>query len=225
MIEPRPADQQGETRFRGVTSRHHFCYGPYQSPDRINWGRLRAFNRLEVAPGGERGPNFLGAMEVLLLAETGAALVQCGGERILARPGEIVHLRMRGGDDFGLGNRGSQVAGLTELWLTSDEWSGPSQMSRQRWHHTEGLIASSSVEDAPAILLRTGASLRFVQSEAAGRFCSVPLGSRHAYVCAMAGNILACDVELGANDALALADEPRADLTMRAGATCLVLEC
>ncbi|MCW1431670.1 hypothetical protein [Novosphingobium sp. JCM 18896] len=163
-------------------------------------------------------------MEVLLIAETGAALVQCGGERILARPGEIIHLRMRGGDDFGLVNRGSQVAGLIELWLTSDEWSGPSQMSRQRWNHTEGLVASSRVEDAPAILLGTGASLRFVQSEGR-RFCSLPLGSRHSYVCAMAGSILACDVELGANDALALADEPRADLTMRAGATCLVLEC
>ena len=79
MIELRRAESHGQTRFNGVSAQHHFCYGPYQSPERINWGRLRTFNRLEIAPGGARPPNFLGGMEVLLIAETGATVVRCGG--------------------------------------------------------------------------------------------------------------------------------------------------
>jgi len=177
MIELRPAGEQGETRFKGITSRHHFCYGPYQSPDRINWGRLRAFNRLEISPRCARGPNFLGAMEVLLIAETGMTLVQCGGEQITVRPGEIVHLLMRGGNDFGLANRGSQAASLIELWLTSDEWSGPPRVSRQRWDRTEGILASWAADDGPAISLAAPARIRFLQAEAPGRISSGPLAS------------------------------------------------
>lgn len=225
MIELRPAGEQGETRFQGVTSRHHFCYGPYQSPDRINWGRLRAFNRLDIPPGRARGPNFLGAMEVLLIAEAGVTLVQCGGEHIPVRPGEVVHLLMRGGDDFGLVNRGSQAAALTELWLTSDEWSGPPRTSRQRWDRTEGILASWAADDGPAISLSSPARIRFLQAEVPGRIFSGPLASPYAYVCVMAGTISAADMELGANDALALANEARLDLAMHAGASCLVIEC
>lgn len=225
MIELRPAGEQGETRFHGVTSRHHFCYGPYQSPDRINWGRLRAFNRLGIPPGRARGPNFLGAMEVLLIAETGVTLVQCGGEHIPVRPGEVVHLRMCGGNDFGLVNRGSQAAALTELWFTSDEWSGPPRISRQRWDRTEGVLASSHANDGPTILLASSARVSFLRAAVVDRSCSVALASPCAYACAITGTMFASNIEMGANDALALAEEPRLDLAMRAGASCLVIEC
>ena len=225
MIELRRAESHGQTRFNGVSAQHHFCYGPYQSPERINWGRLRTFNRLEIAPGGARPPNFLGGMEVLLIAETGATVVRCGGSDTVVRPGEVAHLLMRGGDDFGLSNPGSQPAIVTELWFTSDDWSGAPRVTRSRWHRAGGMLASSRSSDEPAVLLACDARVRFLQEDAAEAFRPVSLATDHAYLCLMAGGLSIGECEAGPGDSLAVSGEMRLDIAMRGNASGLLVEC
>lgn len=88
MIELRTAASFGKSNFHGVSSVHHFCFGPYQCAARVDWGRLRMLNRHDIAPNGRRAANFLAGMDVLLIVERGAIEAQSGDHHVRIGEGE-----------------------------------------------------------------------------------------------------------------------------------------
>ena len=118
MLERRRAEDLGATTFDGAASLHHFCYGRYQSAERLNWGNLRVLNQIRLEPGAARSPNFLGDMDVVILAESGAIAVQCDGRTVRLGPGGLAFLAMGVGGDYGIANVGASDAALVEIWFS-----------------------------------------------------------------------------------------------------------
>lgn len=225
MIDLRPAAGLGATRFNGVHTIHHFCFGAYQAANRLDWGMLRTFNRVELEPKGARAPNFLGGMEVLLMAESGEAIVQCGESRLKLAPGKLALLTMNAGGDYGIVNRSSRPARLVEIWFATGCWEGQPRAITARWGDDRTTIASHRADENPALHLRSPARIRLLGGgDPARNACALRTGG-HAYASVLDGDLRLGGRLLGKNDAAALLGERGLGIEAGPASRGLVIEC
>ncbi len=223
MIELRPASSLGRTEFHGTHMVHHFCFGPYQSANRLNWGQLRMLNHISLSGKGARDPYFLGNMDVLLLVESGEIMVQCDTSRIDLYAGDFGRFAMNYGGDFGVAHRGSLPASLIEIWFATGHWDGLPQASRGRWVHP-AKHAPQAHEEESLLQFRDGAGVRLVDLEQ-GASLTHDLATSHGYLCLLAGELQLGDALLQPNDAVAIREERQLSLLANARSRYLLIAC
>lgn len=200
MLERRAAEDLGTTTFAGAASRHHFCYGLYQSAERLNWGNLRVLNQIRLERGAARSPNFLGDMDVVILAQTGAVAVQCDGRTVRLGPGGVAFLSMGAGGDYGIANVGGSEAALIEIWFSLPDVGG------QRYPATIATAADRA--DLDAWRSQGGAGVRLLSLVEGEQRDWRPEGEC-GYVAVLDGSARIAGLSCGVGDAVALHGEDR----------------
>ncbi|WP_281822943.1 hypothetical protein [Sphingobium sp. BS19] len=197
----------GTTIFNGVRSIHHFCYGRYQSAERLNWGNLRVLNHVRLEPGAARSPNFLGSMEVIILAEAGEIEIQCGDRKLRLANGGCAILTMGLGGDYGIANVQNTEAAYTEIWVNVSEAGALfSGTGNDNLRHAASISTSRSRVKFLALtpLSRAQASiLTLADSELVDWRLEYPL----AYVTVLDGQARIEGIWCETGDAIALNDE------------------
>ncbi|WP_374448580.1 pirin family protein, partial [Stella sp.] len=72
MIERRPFASLGRFRNEWLNARHHFSFGEYYDPARMNVGALRVWNDDEIQPGTGFPPHPHRDMEIITYVRSGA---------------------------------------------------------------------------------------------------------------------------------------------------------
>lgn len=207
MLEKRSSVEMGTSSFKGAHSIHHFCYGRYQSADRLNWGNLRVLNRVRLEPGAARTPNFLGGMEVIILAEAGEIEIQCGDRKSrLANDGGSV-LKMGIGAEYGISNVRSAAAAFIEIWFNMREGALVSSNAEVRDLRRRASIStfqsrSDLMASTPQSLARTSI-LALADSEIFNWRVNGP----EAYITVLTGVALIGGIWCKTGDAIAIRDE------------------
>ncbi|MEQ9198971.1 MAG: pirin family protein, partial [Rhodospirillales bacterium] len=71
-IETRPFDSLGAVQFGWLDARHHFSFGHYYDPKRMNVGPLRVWNDDTISPGTGFDPHPHRDMEIITYVREGA---------------------------------------------------------------------------------------------------------------------------------------------------------
>ncbi|MBV1691339.1 hypothetical protein KRR38_27550 [Novosphingobium sp. G106] len=224
MIEKRNAEDLGFTDFNGAQAAHHFCFGPYQSLDRVNWGALRMLNTISLKPGGAREPYFLGAMEVVIFVEEGRLDIICADRRVTLGRGEFAVLAMRTGGDFGFRNCGDQTAELIEIWFNRTDDLGMPTLRRGRV--TDQIVLAGHDGHGQADRWLSGETgVTRLENRAAEPISWTIVSGRPVYVLVLEGHAEIRDILLDHNDAAALRLENSTDLLIEKPGKYLILEC
>ncbi len=224
MLEKRGADAMGATSFRGANSVHHFCYGRYQSAERMHWSNLRMLNRVRLDPHARRDPNFLGNMTVVLLAEVGEIEIQCGARKVRIAAGECALLAMGMGADYGIANLRGMPSKFLEIWFNAPEPCGLSDgadigpfqgIASMRAPLTRAELCALSDEYGAQISL-----LALADGESADR----QMECEYAYLTVIAGEPVIGGVQCATGDAIALHDEAQLALVGKGACEILLIE-
>lgn len=215
------------TRPDGLLCRHHFCFGAYQHPDRMEWGRLRIWNDNALAPGAVRPPTPHGGFDVLTLVHSGH-LRRLADDLKPARldPGHA-HLA-RTGVGMTLGVEGARKSGArySEIWFRSESptcGAARARLPAPGSGRVDRLASGIADEEAP---LRLSAPARLLQAMlgAADGLTLALGGMRHAYLVVLSGGIEAGGRRLDPGDALAIADQEALPVIARAGGLFLLAQ-
>lgn len=221
MMEPRRAASLGTSSFDGVSSIHHFCFGPYQSATRLDWGRLRMLNRLDIAPHGRREANFLAGMDVLLIVEGGAIEAELGGRRCRIGQGTAALLTTENGTNYGFKANGAP-AQVIEIWLRRQAADRMPSLSRYR----SPLVSSAELQAWPdSDWMAFGTSrIRAVRTDATD---SEPLSvqvDQCAYVTVLEGQVWIDEFDLSRDDSIAIEESQRIRIMSQSAGAVLILD-
>lgn len=224
MLEKRRAEDMGTTSFRGADSVHHFCYGRYQSSERMNWSNLRLLNRVWLDPHATRSPNFLGNMNVVILAEAGEIEIQCGAKKVRVAAGECALLMMGMGADYGIANVRGTRSEFLEIWFNISQ---PCDISTG-----EERVVPQGNASIRAPLSR--AELHTLSGECCAQISRIALtegecldyqiGCEYAYITVIAGEPVIGGIQCVTGDAMALQEETHVVLTAREACEILFIE-
>jgi redox-sensitive bicupin YhaK (pirin superfamily) len=224
MIEKRPANEMGSSLFEGASAVHHFCFGRYQSPDRLSWGPLRVLNRIRLEPGSARDPNYLGGMDVLVLVESGEIVVRCGEQDVPLQAGAMASLMMGVGADFGIANPSSKrTAELVEIWLTPEASEGWPKLLSGHVASDMAVLASQHAAHFPILPLSSPAAVTLLHLAASERV-DLQLRGEHAYIWLAEGEAVMGDFVCRSGDAIALQNEPGFSIAAAKACKCFVVE-
>lgn len=223
MLERRPAEKMGVTSFRGADSIHHFCYGRYQSPERLNWGCLRVLNRVRLDPGAKRDPHPLGGMEVVLLVETGEIEIQCGDRKTQLPSGGCAVLAMGLGADYGVLNVGDVVTEFIEIWFNIDAPRDFPKVLSARLPVGTAAIASLHAADEAPMTLQSPVRVSQLMAVDSAVF-QKRLEGEHSYLSVLAGEAIIGGLACRAGDAIALHDEMQVTIEPNEGCEILAIE-
>ena len=208
MFEKRSVSDMGATIFEGANSVHHFCYGRYQSPSRLNWGNLRVL-RVRLEPRASRSPNSLSGMDVIILSEKGEIEIQCGDRKVRLSRGGCAVLAMGIGADYGIANVTDTDSTYVEIWFSlseTPEFSSYGEVDARR--RTATIRTSRSRSDLTALTERCRARTSIL-SLRDGKRLDWKLDCADAYLMVLTGRALIGGVWCETGDAIALHEESR----------------
>lgn len=195
-VEVRPFDSLGHVAFGWLDARHHFSYGHYYDPTRMNVGSLRVWNDDAIRPSTGFDAHPHRDMEIITYVREGAishrdnlgnsGRTVAGDIQVMSAGTGIVH------EEY---NREDETTRIFQIWIM------PQNRGRQpRWEtrtfpkeeRAEGLVAMASGRDdfADAVPIDQDATL-FAGTLSAGSVLTHPLGvTRQAYIVPARGSVL-----------------------------------
>ena len=213
MIEVRPFAGLGHADHGWLDARHHFSFGTYRDPDRMDWGAIRVWNDDTIAPGTGFDPHPHNDMEIITFVRTGAIThrdslgnegrTAAGNVQVMSAGSGIVHSEH---------NRETEPTTLFQIWIRpSRTGEAPSWGQREfprgeregRWE----VVASGNPERDAALPLRADARV-LAASLLPGQVADyVTDPARHSYLVAASGRIRVNGVEAQARDGIAITGE------------------
>lgn len=222
MIEKRDVRGMGRTIHTGASAVHHFCFGRYQAPDRLSWGRLRVLNRIDLEPGGRRDVYPLGGMHVVLLVEAGELQAQFGDRKQTIRRGEVAVITMGLGGDYGFSSSGGERTVFTELWFEGVSRRRP-RLAHRKVSAEQPVIASCFLEDRPIVSLTSPGRVSLWNLEEGASLALHPQRG-HAYVFLVSGDATMAGIICTAGDALASRGETELSIVASTASCILSVE-
>jgi quercetin 2,3-dioxygenase len=211
ITERRGREDLGRWEAPGISAVHHFCYGAYQRPNRMEWGRLRAVNEFRLEPGASRQPAFCSDFEVLTIVRAGV-LRRLGSLKSsgVMQAASLELIRCKIGTEIGVAAEGKVPTEFIELWLSAEksidaatretahlDIAGPPQ--RQK-------LLSSDIDQRGILRSIAGADVELIQLSTTATFSHIVRGSRRAYAIVLSGSCVVNSIGLGKGDAIAVAD-------------------
>lgn len=117
-IETRPFDSLGAVQFGWLDARHHFSFGHYYDPKRMNVGPLRVWNDDTISPGTGFDPHPHRDMEIITYVREGAITHRDSlGNEGRTEAGDIQVMSAGSGIVHSEHNLEDSVTRLFQIWI------------------------------------------------------------------------------------------------------------
>jgi len=212
MIELRPFEKLGAANHGWLDAHHHFSFGGYHDPARMNWGSLRVWNDDAIAPQTGFPPHPHRDMEIITYVREGAITHQDSlGNKGRTEAGDVQVMSAGTGIRHSEYNLEDVTTTLFQIWIIptregeAPSW-GAKPFPRGERSGRFVTLASGFAGDDDALPIRTdarvaGATLR------AGETADYPLGAdRKAYLVPATGAVEIDGVRVNARDGAAISD-------------------
>ncbi len=219
MIELRPFAEIGHANHGWLDARHHFSFGGYHDPARMNWGNLRVWNDDAINAKSGFPPHPHRDMEIITYVRTGAITHRDSlGNEGRTAAGDVQVMSAGTGITHAEYNLEDETTTLFQIWIQPTRtgerpsWGARAFPGGDRAGQLVAL-ASGYDGDGDALPIRTEARL-VAGTIRAGETVDYALGAnRKGYLVPATGRICVNGVEAGARDGLAIADEPTVSIT------------
>lgn len=216
MIEKRPFSSLGHADHGWLNARHHFSFGGYHDPARMGWGALRVWNDDEIAAQSGFPTHPHQDMEIITYVRQGAITHRdsVGNEgRTLA--GDVQVMSAGTGIQHSEYNLGDEETRLFQIWIEPKEKGGTPRWDAKQFPRGDRagsleVLASGFDADLEqgALWIRADARLSGATLVKGTAIQHELVKGFHGYLVVSEGRVRVNDVELGARDAAAIADEP-----------------
>ncbi|MCI4592508.1 pirin family protein [Sphingobium sp. BYY-5] len=212
MIEVRPFADLGGANHGWLNAKHHFSFGGYHDPARMNWGNLRVWNDDTIAPNTGFPPHPHRDMEIITYVREGAITHEDSlGNKGRTEAGDVQVMSAGSGVRHSEYNLEDVATKIFQIWIVptrngdAPSWGARPFPKGDRAGHFITL-ASGYENDNEALPIRTDARIvaAFLK---AGESVEYPIGKdRKAYLVPATGAIKIDEVQVNARDGAAIKD-------------------
>jgi len=212
MIEVRPFADLGGANHGWLDAKHHFSFGGYHDPARMNWGNLRVWNDDTIAPKTGFPPHPHRDMEIITYVREGAITHEDSlGNKGRTEAGDVQVMSAGSGVRHSEYNLEDVPTKIFQIWIVptrngdAPSWGARPFPKGDRAGHFITL-ASGYENDNEALPIRTDARI-VAATLKAGESAEYPIGKdRKAYLVPAIGAIRIDDVQVNARDGAAIKD-------------------
>ncbi|HUI19491.1 MAG TPA: pirin family protein [Methylocella sp.] len=212
MIELRPFSGLGGANHGWLNAKHHFSFGGYYDPARMNWGSLRVWNDDTIAPHSGFPPHSHRDMEIITYVRKGAITHEDSlGNKGRTEAGDVQVMSAGTGIAHSEYNREDEPTQLFQIWIepaTRGKAPGWGARPFPKADRTGKFVALASgfAGDSDALPIRTNARVLGATLKA-GETAEYPLGlERWGYLVPATGAVEIDGVRIGTRDGAAISD-------------------
>jgi redox-sensitive bicupin YhaK (pirin superfamily) len=213
MIDKRTFESLGGADHGWLKARHHFSFGGYHDPRRMNWGALRVWNDDEIAPQTGFPPHPHADMEIITYVRDGAITHEDStGNKGRTEAGDVQVMSAGTGIRHSEYNLEDETTRIFQIWIVPDSQGGAPSWGAKPFPKADRAgtfvtLASGFPGDEDALPIRAKARVAGVTIKS-GETAEYALGrGRHAYLVPAAGKIEVNGIMLNARDGAAITDE------------------
>ena len=219
MIDHRPFDTLGHADHGWLDAHHHFSFGHYHAPERMNWGALRVWNDDTIAPGTGFPAHPHADMEIITYVRDGAISHKDNlGNEGRTEAGDVQVMSAGTGIRHAEYNLEDETTRIFQIWILPDR-RGHAPSWGARPFPKDGragafvTLASGLPEDKDALTINANARVAgaFVKAGTEITYTADP--ARHLYLVPATGAIKVNGVPAKARDGLAITDEATLTIT------------
>ena len=195
LIERRPFASLGHADHSWLNARHHFSFGDYHDPARMNWGAIRVWNDDEIRPRSGFPPHPHANMEIITYVRKGAITHQDSlGNRGRTEAGDVQVMSAGTGIRHAEYNLEDETTTLFQIWVTPRSKGGQPCWGAKpfpKGDRSGGLVvlASGHAEDGEALRVRADVRLLGGTVKAGGSVTYDSAEGRHLYLVPATGRI------------------------------------
>lgn len=212
MIEVRPFAGLGGANHGWLDAKHHFSFGGYHDPARMNWGNLRVWNDDTIASGTGFPPHPHRDMEIITYVREGAITHEDNlGNKGRTEAGDVQVMSAGTGVRHSEYNLEDVTTRIFQIWIVpTRNGDAPSWGARPFPKGDRAgrfvTLASGYSNDNEALPIRTDARI-VAATLKAGESAEYPIGNeRKAYLVPATGAITIDGVTINARDGAAIRD-------------------
>jgi redox-sensitive bicupin YhaK (pirin superfamily) len=223
MIELRPFDKLGSANHGWLDAHHHFSFGGYHDPERVNWGSLRVWNDDTIAPGTGFPTHPHNDMEIITYVRSGAITHRDSmGNEGRTEAGDVQVMSAGTGIQHSEYNLEDEETTLFQIWIIPDERGGQPGWGARPFPK-DGRVGkfvplASGMGDEDALPIRTDARVLGATIKAGESVTYTPREpSRHLYLVPATGSVTLEDgsetVRANARDGVAITQQESITIT------------
>ena len=220
MIELRPFDSLGSANHGWLDAHHHFAFGQYHDPARVNWGSLRVWNDDTIAPGTGFPQHPHEDMEIITYVRKGAITHRDNqGNEGRTEAGDVQVMSAGNGIQHSEYNREDEDTEIFQIWIIPETRGGQPSWGARAFPKGDRSgafvpLASGMANDNEALPIRTDARVLGAALKAGQSVTYTPASSdRHLYLVPATGKVRIDDVEARARDGVAITQLDRVTIT------------
>jgi len=211
MIELRPFKDLGSANHGWLDAHHHFSFGQYHDPARVNWGSLRVWNDDTIAPGTGFPPHPHSDMEIITYVRKGAITHRDNhGNEGRTQAGDVQVMSAGSGIQHSEYNREDEETEIFQIWIVPETRGGQPSWGARTFPKEDRSgafvsLASGNASDIDALPIRTDARVLGATIKAGESVTYTPAAAdRHLYLVPATGAIRIGNVEAKARDGVAI---------------------
>ncbi|MXO90679.1 pirin family protein [Pontixanthobacter aquaemixtae] len=218
MIELRPFNSLGSVDHGWLDAHHHFSFGGYHDPSRVNWGALRVWNddTIEAGTGFPTHPH--NDMEIITYVRKGAIThTDSMGNEGRTEAGDVQVMSAGTGVRHSEYNREDEDTTLFQIWIIPDERGGEPNWGAAKFPKDDRsgkfvALASGHANDN-ALPIRANARVLGATVKAGESVTYDTSADRHLYLVPATGKVRIEDVEANARDGVAITQKDSVTIT------------
>jgi quercetin 2,3-dioxygenase len=210
MNDVRPFAALGAADHGWLDARHHFSFGSYHDPNRMNWGSIRVWNDDVIAPGTGFAPHGHEDMEIITYVRSGAITHKDSmGNEGRTKAGDVQVMSAGSGVRHSEFNHEDVPTSIFQIWIIPRETGGepfwgarpfPKDARSGHW----AVLASGFGEDSEALPIRADARVLGATLVKDGTLTHDVEEGRYAYLVPATGAVNVDGVQVNARDGIAL---------------------
>ena len=219
MIELRPYSGLGGADHGWLDAKHHFSFGDYYDPQRLQWGSIKVWNDDTIQPGAGFPFHSHRDMEIVTYVREGAITHRDDlGNEGRTEAGDVQVMSAGTGVRHSEYNLEEQITRIFQIWIVPDRRGERPAWGTKAFPKSDRTgafvtLASGMSGDEAALQIRADARILGATLKA-GETVDYDLSEgRHAYLVAAHGSITVGSVTARARDGVAVRDEPSLIIT------------
>lgn len=219
MIELRPFSSLGAANHGWLDAHHHFSFGDYHDPARMQWGALRVWNDDLIAPQSGFPPHPHQDMEIVTYIRQGAITHRDSlGNEGRTGAGDVQVMSAGTGIRHAEFNLEDEETLLFQIWIVPDSrghapgW-GTRPFPKADRHGQFVTLASGLPEDQDVLRIHAQARVAGALIKAGETVRYDTTADRHLYLVPASGRVRIGQIEAQARDGVAITGETAIEIT------------